>query len=58
MEGKMRRMSEDEVERRVERMVDALDRRFMNGKMDQAQYDVEMAKIDAWYKAAWRAPAN
>ncbi len=54
----MRRMSEDEVERRVERMVDALDRRFMNGKMDQAQYDVEMAKIDAWYKAAWRAPAN
>lgn len=48
----MRRMSEDEIERRVERMVDALDRRFMNGKMDQAQYDAEMAKIDAWSKAA------
>jgi len=54
----MRRMSEDEVERRVERMVDALDRRFLTSKMDQAQYDAEMAKIDAWSKAAWTAPAN
>jgi hypothetical protein len=58
MEGKMRRMSEDEVERRVERMVDALDRRFLTSKMDQAQYDAEMAKIDAWSQAAWTAPAN
>lgn len=48
----MRRMSEDEIERRVERMVDVLDRRFMTSKMDQAQYDAEMAKIDAWSKAA------
>ncbi len=54
----MRRMSEDEIERRVERMVDALDRRFMADKLDQAQYDAEMKKIDAWSKAALIAPAN
>ena len=51
----MHQMSEDEIERRVERMVDALDRRFMKSAMDQAQYDAEMAKINQWAEKAWTA---
>lgn len=41
-------MSEDQIERAVERMVDAVDARFMRGGMSSTEYNSEMRKIDAW----------
>lgn len=39
---------ENQIECRVEKMVDRLDRRFMNGAIEQAEYDREMVVIDKW----------
>lgn len=41
-------MTEDQIERRVEARVDALDRAFMRGLFEQADYDKRMKAIDAW----------
>jgi hypothetical protein len=41
-------MTEDQVERAVERMFDALDARLMAGKLSQAEYDAEGMKIARW----------
>jgi hypothetical protein len=41
-------MTEDQIERRVEHMTDALDRRYMNSAMSEADYTAQLAKIDRW----------
>ena len=44
-------MSEDQIERAVERRVDAIDARFMRGEMTQAEYNAAMREVDAWADA-------
>lgn len=40
-------MTEDQVERWVERQVDMLDARLMSGKLSQTDYDSEIRALDA-----------
>ncbi len=40
------RLTEDQIERRAERGMNALDRRLLSGAMDQATYDAEVKKLD------------
>lgn len=44
----MFRMSEDEIERHVERATDIVDSDFMAGKLTQSEYDEEMKRISDW----------
>lgn len=46
-------MTEEQIERQVERMTNALDARFMadNNTMTQAEYDAESKKIGEWADA-------
>lgn len=39
-------LTEEQIERRAERAMNALDRCLMNGSMDQATYDAEVKKLD------------
>lgn len=41
-------MTEDQIERIVERETDRLDARFMTGKIDQEEYDREIVILDKW----------
>lgn len=47
-------MTEDEIEWRVERMTDHLDRLLMSGQMTQRDYDIAMRDLNAWSEHAWR----
>ena len=49
-------MTEEQIERAVERKVDALDARWMNmnNKMTQSEYDFEMKKIVHWADIEYR----
>jgi RNA-splicing ligase RtcB len=53
-------MTEEEIERRVEKMVDHLDRVFLAGQMSQGDYDKAMRDLDQWAdakrKEEWRKP--
>lgn len=48
-------MTEEQIERAVERKTDALDRVFMatGTTMTQAEYNAESAKITAWAEAQY-----
>lgn len=41
-------MTEDQIECRVERMTDHLDRVFLNGDMSQADYDKACIELSQW----------
>ena len=41
-------MTEDEIERRVEKMTDHLDRIFMSGAITQEDYDKASRDLTAW----------
>jgi hypothetical protein len=41
-------MTEEQIERRVERMVDHLDRLLLSGQMTQGDYDAAMRSLDQW----------
>lgn len=41
-------MTEDQIERKVERMTDKLDAALMNNQMTQQEYDAEMKALDLW----------
>ncbi len=41
-------MTEDQIERKVERAMDRLDARFMSGRLSQAEYDREVVILDKW----------
>lgn len=50
------KLTDDTIERAVEKMTDRLDARFMadGSTMTQAEYDAEIGKINAWADAQWR----
>jgi hypothetical protein len=41
-------MTEDQIERIVERATDKLDADLMSGKLTQATYDAEVVALDKW----------
>ena len=41
-------MTEEEIERRVERSMDMIDRKLMAGTMSQAEYDQAVKDLNAW----------
>ena len=45
-------MTEDQIERQVERMTDAIDRRYMAHDLTAEQYATECRRIDAWARDA------
>jgi hypothetical protein len=49
-------MTEDQIERRVERYIDHLDRVFMAGEMTQDNYDKAMREILDWADIQYRSP--
>ena len=44
-------LTEQQIERRVERHVDHLDRVFMDGQIDQDTYDKAMRELHEWAEA-------
>ncbi len=47
-------MTEDQIERAVERKTDGLDARFMARKLTQAEYDAEHRAIARWADTQYR----
>lgn len=41
-------MTEDQIEREVERAMDKLDRKLMDGRITVETYDQEVEKLDRW----------
>jgi hypothetical protein len=41
-------LTEDQIERRVERMMDHLDRVFLAGSIDQKTYDAGVKDLNEW----------
>jgi len=41
-------MTEQQLEARIERMIDRLDRDFMSGLITQEQYDEQFIAIQSW----------
>lgn len=44
-------MTEDQIERRAERMMDHLDRLLLAGTMSQDDYDKAVAELNQWVEA-------
>lgn len=42
------KLSEEQIERRIEKATDRLDRQFMNGSITQEEYDAEIKALDEW----------
>jgi hypothetical protein len=51
-------MTEDQIERRVERMMDHLDRVFLTGQMTQADYDAAVKDLNAWAERKFANPSR
>lgn len=51
-------MTEDQIERRAERMMNALDRAYLASGMTEAEYREEIRKIDNWARDEYRATAG
>jgi uncharacterized membrane protein len=47
-------MSEDQIERKVERAFDKLDARLLAGEISQSEYEAEVRKIDAEAQRLYR----
>lgn len=47
-------MTEDQIERAVERKTDALDAAFLRGSLTQAEYDLECKRIADWAELQYR----
>lgn len=41
-------MTEDQIERTVERRMDSLDKRYMAGDLDRPAYDAAVQELDRW----------
>ena len=48
-------LTEAEIELRVERAIDKLDKKFMQGEITQAEYDREIFIIDKWSEQQYKA---
>jgi len=42
------KLTEEQIERRVERITDSLDRQLMNNSLTQEEYDAEIKHLDQW----------
>jgi len=51
-------MTEQQIESRVERMVDSLDKRYLRGEFTESEYEREMANIDQWAERQYRFAAR
>ena len=47
-------INEDKIERAVERKMDILDDRLMNGQLTQQQYDREVRELDRWARKQYK----
>jgi uncharacterized membrane protein len=47
-------MTEDQIERAVERATDRLDERFLSGEISRARYADEMDRLSAWADREYR----
>ena len=50
-------MTEEQIEVRVEKMVDHVDARYMSGEMTTEDYRIEMDLINAWAEAQYEKVA-
>lgn len=41
-------MTEEQLERRAEQRMDSLDRQLIGNTLTQAEYDMEVKRIDTW----------
>lgn len=41
-------MTEDQIERKVEVMMDRLDKQYMNGSITEGEYQAEIKSINEW----------
>ena len=48
-------MTEDQIERHVERHMNSLDAQLMNGSLTQAEYDQAVRALDRWAQAQYNA---
>jgi hypothetical protein len=48
-------LTEDQIERRVERMTDNADRHYMDGTLSRTEYEQTMRDIAAWADSQYRA---
>ena len=48
-------MTEEQIERRVERAMDRLDGRLLSGELSQGEYDVLARDLDAWATAQYES---
>ena len=46
-------LTDDAIERHVERATNAIDRLFMAGRIPQADYDYSVKRMDSWATAAY-----
>jgi hypothetical protein len=53
--ARSKQMTEDQIERRIERVMDALDARLMDGRLSQADYDWEVKNLETWASQQYRA---
>jgi hypothetical protein len=51
-------MTEDQIERQVERMTDGVDRRYLTSGMTTEEYNAECRRIDAWARDALAKRGN
>lgn len=41
-------LTENQIENRVERAINSLDKRLMSNQITQEQYDMDIVRIDTW----------
>ncbi len=41
-------MTEEQIERAVERKIDILDRRYLSGQLTEVEYKIAIKEIDVW----------
>ena len=51
------KMTEEEIERKVERFVDHVDRLYVTGTIDQAAYDGTLRDLNEWADYQYRLAA-
>ena len=49
-------MTDDQIERRVERNQDALDKRYLSTGMSQSEYGLECQAITRWAERQYASP--
>lgn len=49
-------MTEEEIERKVEKTIDKLDKRYLSGEITREQYESEMVLISRWAEEQYKKP--